>query len=238
MTKVLLKAVLPSSALQRGVVVRSIIWRISILLVRLGDAPVPRRTVLRGAHFGWGNEGYSATVPLLREILRRANECDGDVIEAGSGLSTVLLSYCLPEHRRLLAFENDAEWTDFVNGQCGPRRSLPVVHSPLIDHQTYVWYQLPLELEDMQVGLFVCDGPPGRSKGGRYGGLPQLHRWLSPGAVVILDDVERDSETDVIDRWKVEFGLDALRFESAGREYAVGQLPIIDHADASTSGCQ
>jgi len=52
--------------------------------------------------------------------------------------------------------------------------------------------------------LVICDGPPGTTKGGRYGLLPVLDKRLPPGATILLDDAGRPAETELIRRWENE----------------------------------
>jgi len=78
------------------------------------------------------------------------------------------------------------------------------------------------------------DGPPAYAAGqglARYPALPVLRGRLAPGATVILDDVERPGEQEVLRRWErstvVEFDR---RAEQAG--VAVARIS----GDASAAG--
>jgi hypothetical protein len=54
--------------------------------------------------------------------------------------------------------------------------------------------------------LVVCDGPPGSTKGGRYGLVPIMREWLKPGCVILLDDAGREQERAIARRWEAELG--------------------------------
>ena len=54
--------------------------------------------------------------------------------------------------------------------------------------------------------LAICDGPPGSTKGGRYGFMPNFNDRLAPDAVILLDDADRSGEQKVLQRWQEEFG--------------------------------
>jgi hypothetical protein len=54
--------------------------------------------------------------------------------------------------------------------------------------------------------LVLCDGPPAKTKGGRYGLLPILRPRLSPDALILVDDYKRSDEKGIVDRWLNEFG--------------------------------
>ena len=64
------------------------------------------------------------------------------------------------------------------------------------------------------IDLLLVDGPPAYATGyglARYPALPALHDRLAPGATVVLDDVERPGEQEVLRRWERETGLDFHR---------------------------
>ncbi|MHC4846180.1 MAG: hypothetical protein ACYTCU_08465, partial [Planctomycetota bacterium] len=50
------------------------------------------------------------------------------------------------------------------------------------------------------------DGPPGDTRGGRYGLFPLMGGRLAPGCVLLLDDAEREGEQDVARRWETAWG--------------------------------
>jgi hypothetical protein len=75
---------------------------------------------------------------------------------------------------------------------------------PLRSYKDFDWYDP--ETEASGITLVVCDGPPATSRGGRYGLMPLFASRLAPNARVFLDDYERPSEQQVVDRWSEEFG--------------------------------
>jgi hypothetical protein len=54
--------------------------------------------------------------------------------------------------------------------------------------------------------LVVCDGPPGSTKGGRFGLVPIMRERLEPGCVILLDDASREQELAIARRWEAEIG--------------------------------
>jgi hypothetical protein len=78
----------------------------------------------------------------------------------------------------------------------------------LKDYGEYCWYDAPLASMPVNFSLVVCDGPPGTTKGGRYGLVPVLGKRLGPGCVIILDDAAREHELAIARRWEAE--LDTL----------------------------
>lgn len=166
----------------------------------------------------WGNEGYSAppgfVVRCVEEAMaREEGTC---VVECGSGLTSVVLGSAL-KGDRFLALEEDAAWARpakaYLDGQ--------VRVSPLVRHEGgYDWYPVP-DLAGRKVGLVVCDGPRAGNAGGRYGAMPALWPHLAGRFTVLLDDVNRDAEREVMERWCREYGLEARVVPDGARHYAV-----------------
>jgi predicted O-methyltransferase YrrM len=161
------------------------------------------------------------------------------VVELGSGVSTVLLARLLtqrPPHDgfRMAAVEHDPGWARWVSDQLDRERiggDVVVIHAPLLDHalaeRGMQWYDeaavaagLDAALRGGLIDFLLVDGPPAYAAGhglARYPALPALHDRLAPGATVILDDVERPGEKEVLRRWERETGLEFhRRAEHAG----------------------
>jgi hypothetical protein len=50
--------------------------------------------------------------------------------------------------------------------------------------------------------LVLCDGPPSKTRGGRYGLIPIMHSRMRRSAKVFVDDTGRTDEVAIIQRWK------------------------------------
>jgi predicted O-methyltransferase YrrM len=161
------------------------------------------------------------------------------ILELGSGVSTVMLARLLaqlggPEKRRLVAVEHDARWCRWVTGQLaaeGVGADVTVVEAPLrvpaaLDGGL-AWYdETVVEAALDVIDLLVVDGPPAFEAGlglARHRALPVLRDRLAPGATVVLDDVERAGEQEVLRRWEDEFGLTFRRDDDAG--VAIATVP-------------
>jgi predicted O-methyltransferase YrrM len=150
-----------------------------------------------------------------------------EVVECGSGVSTVLLARALRDAGggRLHALEHDGNWSDTVRellAREGLERIATVVVAPLGSHPlaraACGWYDggaiegLPRD----GIDLLLVDGPPAAEPGlgeARYPALPALTDRLSAGALVALDDVDRPGETAVLAAWERET---AFRFDRVG----------------------
>jgi hypothetical protein len=84
--------------------------------------------------------------------------------------------------------------------------SVVLYTKPLKDYGDFCWYDAPLESMPDSFSLVVCDGPPGGTKGGRYGLVPIMRERLQPGCVILLDDAGREQELAIARRWEAELG--------------------------------
>jgi ribosomal protein S18 acetylase RimI-like enzyme len=165
------------------------------------------------------------------------------IVELGSGISTVLLSRLLHRTRasvdwRLAAVEHDAGWVRRVREELereGIGSGVTVVHAPLVPHPLALddlpWYDgaavgagLDGALGGESIDLLVVDGPPAYAPGAgltRYPALPVLRTRMAPDATIVLDDVDRPGEQDVLRRWESETGI---AFERLGARLATGRF--------------
>jgi GNAT superfamily N-acetyltransferase len=186
----------------------------------------------------WGPGGMrpAGIVVIGRDIQDRARR---RIVELGSGVSTVLLARLLTRWPpagdwRLAAVEHDAAWVRRVTEELadeGIGDRVTVIHAPLVDHPVaqdgLLWYdERPLAtgldeaLDGGLIDLLVVDGPPAFAPGfglARYPALPVLRSRLASGATVVLDDVDRPGEQDVLRRWERETGVAFERLGDTAR---------------------
>jgi hypothetical protein len=168
---------------------------------------VPSRPLLSQLIVGWSNEGYAANVDYLEAVARFSTNTEGPILECGTGVTTILLGL-LNERRHIevWSLEHSPEWKTRI-AQVLARNEITNVRlccSPLIDYGEFVWYEPPLGQMPKAFSLVICDGPPGSTKGGRYGLLPVVGNRLPPGSTILLDDSSRPGEVELIKRWRDE----------------------------------
>jgi hypothetical protein len=74
----------------------------------------------------------------------------------------------------------------------------------------------------------VVDGPPAYEKEtsrSREPALQQLRPYLKEGAVVVLDDANREGEREVLSAWIESFPEFSVSVSSAGKGIAILTLP-------------
>lgn len=194
------KAALRSYRIRRGV--RAIL--------NLNDGELPTRAMLQSLSLGWGNDGYAANLDYLQEVAKNAATTAGPILECGSGLTTLLLGMLAGRRGVVVrSLEHSAEWRQRIAAVLTRNQiaNVEVLSSPLRDYGDFSWYDPPLQRLPDNFRLVICDGPPGMTKGGRYGLLPVFGPRLSEGTVIVLDDADRPGEVELVNRWKHEVDL-------------------------------
>lgn len=187
----------------------------------MADADADAWHVLRplldaGGYLPW-TEGAlrpAALVEVANEIVLADRR---EIVELGSGISTVVLARLLRERGgHLTSLEHDPSWLRLVASQLegeGLGDFARLVEAPLAPHPLGLdgapWYATGAvdDLPATGIDLLLVDGPPGYGPGmerSRYPALPALADRLAPGALVILDDATRPGEREILTRWERE----------------------------------
>jgi len=183
----------------------------------IGKLPVgesPNRRQLTDLITGWSNEGFVANLEYLEAVADLSLKTKGPVLECGSGVTTILMGIlCGKRNIEVWSLEHYDEWRQRVSGVLADNDIVgaTVCSAPLVEYGEFVWYDPPLAQMPEAFSLVICDGPPGQTKGGRYGLLPVLGDRLQ-SATILLDDAGRPGEVELIKRWENE-----ARFETEVR---------------------
>ena len=76
------------------------------------------------------------------------------------------------------------------------------------------------------ISLVICDGPPGDTRGGRYGLLPVCASHLADGCVILMDDAERMGEQAAISNWQNQYAVTVQVNQTTAGSYARLVSPI------------
>lgn len=176
------------------------------LLANPADCADPASPVLTDLIYGWSNEAWSAREEFLAACIGQALITSGPILECGSGLSSIVLG-AIATNRKLphWILEHKPTWATKVQ-EVTQQHGLKSVFCtrPLKDYGDFHWYDLSLEQLPESFSLVICDGPPSRTKGGRYGLSPVLQSRLKSGTVILLDDAYRKEEIEIAKRWEIE----------------------------------
>lgn len=154
----------------------------------------------------WGNLGYAGNFVYLRNIAKRVQIANGFILECGSGVTTILTAAIASRQKTpLVVLEHNQEWFNYLKNifHTLDYQHVKLLYRPLHDYGDFTWYNVnQLDLSEKCIQLVICDGPPGSTRGGRYGLLPVLSYYLSDNCIVLLDDTHRKYEQDIILAWK------------------------------------
>ena len=158
---------------------------------------------------GWAAQ-YKTVAYLVAAILE--SRATREVLELGGGVSTIWMGLALKKrgYGHLTTLDHDAayaERTQRLVTAHGLQGFVEVVHAPLVEQQVgdcgAMWYdigELPESLPP--VDLLFVDGPPATDD--PTARLPAFGRFCSTlvdGATVILDDVNRVGEQQILESW-------------------------------------
>ena len=168
--------------------------------------------LLQNLVYGWGNEGYSAEHEYLAELIARARQTKtAPILECGSGLSTLLLGIIAGQNGQTIwSLEHNAEWADRIGKNLAKFsiKSVELCVAPLKKHDGFDWYDAPLGKMPKDFGLVICDGPPGATRGGRYGLLPVMREHFQKNCVILADDADRADEQRILEDWANQLKTD------------------------------
>lgn len=190
---------------------------------RLAPDRVPGERLLHMLRIGWGNTDYSAGTSYLRAVAEEGRNAPGPILECGSGLSTIILAfYAAPRGVPVFALEHERDWVTTMEQRLRSAQTdgthaerVTVYHATLQDQGGYDWYGVPPALPE-EISLVVCDGPPGTTRGGRYGLLPAVWERLSRDCIILLDDAQRSDEQRVLQAWREQFGTSDVVLPATG----------------------
>lgn len=163
--------------------------------------------------------GWTATPELLNLIYFYVRHTrPANILELGSGLSTLICSYGCHQNERGMVWSLDHEppylektrslleqhqlagYSSLVNA---PLTSTEITYHGTGKRISKRWYQLGELPDDVSYDVLIVDGPPhGTNAYARYPAMEKLYDRLNTNAVVIIDDTNRDDEQQMIELWK------------------------------------
>jgi len=165
---------------------------------------LPDETLIRKLIYAWGNQGYSAQINYLQTMLQHALHTRGVIVECGSGLSTLMMGVIAKKRNmQMYSFEHFPFWAQRVQKEidrCNLSQNTLYV-TPLKSYGSFDWYDTG-NVDISNIGLCICDAPPGDTRGGRRGFLPLFLNKMLPNAVILIDDTSRMDEQNMIREWQ------------------------------------
>jgi len=196
-------------------------------------AAIGRLAPLASPYVPWSDVAMrpAAVVTVLDEIAMFGRT---RIVECGGGLSTIYIARLLRERGgRLTTIEQDPEWVELLREQLSHEALddvVEIVHAPLEDADepgAAPWYaRAALDRVGADgIDLLLVDGPIAGSDHPqiRYAALPYFLERLDPGALIVLDDILRRGEREIVRRWRVEHGV-AMEIRPLDGAIAVGRI--------------
>lgn len=183
-----------------------------------------RPTAIAPQMTAWSLEPTSLA-RLLHIVLERKPKL---IVECGSGASTVWLAYAAREvGAKVIALEHLEKYAEASLEEIerhGLSEHAEVRFAPLealdVGGEEYSWYSRDAWKELVGIDLLLVDGPP-KATGdhARYPAVPLLEPGIGAGALIVLDDVHREEEREVLTRWREQF-------RSVGAEHSIGPRTV------------
>lgn len=200
---------------------RDLIIKESITALKNGN---PDMKVFTNLFEAWNNP-FAASPELLASLYFMAKSADGDILETGTGLSTIVMA-CANPNVTIHALEHELMFA-------APTKYFLDVHgienvkmhvAPLKQYAEGKWYDVS-EFQAKKVSLALCDGPP-RKISNRSIFYRELGEQIAD-AVVIMDDADDSESVEPIKNWAE--GLNRrVEVMGNGRRFAVS--PRAAHA--------
>jgi len=143
------------------------------------------------------------------------------IVECGSGISTFYTGRLLKERGgRLFTIEHEEQWVALLQGLLAKEElseCVTVIHAPLEPSKHALdggrWYdeeKLRCITGGGKVDLLIVDGPPAYSRElrhARYPAVPFFKDHLAADYTIVLDDINRRGEQEILEKWERELGI-------------------------------
>lgn len=175
-------------------------------------------TPLAGNYLPWS--GYamrpSGLVKILNQILINQHLT---IVECGGGISTLYIARLFAQNHwqgHLYCIENNLDWLNFLAARLeneGLQNYVTLIDAPLKPCDSAIeqlpWYDtekirqsLP---QSQKIDCLLVDGPPAylpEIQYSRFPAVPFFQEQLTTGATILLDDINRDGEQEILKRWQ------------------------------------
>jgi hypothetical protein len=179
--------------------------------------------VAGGPYIPWSESALSATAVLtvLNDITvnRRST-----IVECGGGVSSLFIGSLLSQQdhpgAHLYTIEHDEDWIEVLLEMLEAHRLdewVTIISAPLsetsISWNGEPWYDttvLESKFRGKEVDLLLVDGPPAHQSEiaySRYPAAPFFNDMLGGRCCIVLDDIDREAEREIIQQWERELQI-------------------------------
>lgn len=162
----------------------------------------------------------SGLVAVLNEITINQRKC---IVECGGGISTFYIARLLREKGgHIYTIEHNQLWCQLLEQELAKENLseyVSVIFAPLSSNKIEIrqenteWYDLSTleaKLSSLKIDLLIVDGPPAyevEKQLARYPAVPFLSTYLAEDYTIILDDINRPGEQEVLQTWEQQLGI-------------------------------
>ncbi|HEY9708969.1 MAG TPA: class I SAM-dependent methyltransferase [Oculatellaceae cyanobacterium] len=139
------------------------------------------------------------------------------ILEASSGVSTLIASYCLKQlgEGKVISLEEEKHYAEISQNalvEHGLNDIATILQAPLteiieVEGKKWRWYDTSKIQGIKSIDMLIIDGPSQheREEMIRYPALPLLFDSLSDDAIILLDDADRKDEEQIVNLWLKQF---------------------------------
>ncbi|MEY2983559.1 MAG: hypothetical protein RLZZ568_176 [Cyanobacteriota bacterium] len=194
-------------------------------------------TPLAGNYLPWSAYAIrpSGLVKILNQILIRHHLT---IVECGGGISTLYIARLFAQNHwpgHLYCLENNQDWLNFLTARLDNEGLTPfvtLIAAPLTACDLAIgqtpWYDTDTIRQtiapEQTIDCLLVDGPPAYRPDiqySRFPAVPFFQDQLSPQATVCLDDIGREGEQEIVQRWQ---GLLNVTFDTSEGNVAIAHL--------------
>lgn len=170
------------------------------------------------------DHAYNGRAALPGEALSEcwvlAKQSNGDVLEFGSGLSTLVLGLALAGSDKMVhAFENDLSWfktTSALLERHGVTNAV-LHYVPLVPYDGFDWYGVEgMDLPDFD--MVLIDGPE-RASAARHGAFLVMPDVLAKATTWVIDDMEDPRQEAMLAKYGAGRIITRSNADSVGTEH-------------------
>ncbi|MGQ0826914.1 MAG: class I SAM-dependent methyltransferase [Bacteroidota bacterium] len=157
----------------------------------------------------------------------------GNVIDVGSGVSTLIFGYILQKRGqgKVIALEHDKNYFKSVQRMVKEHHLeefVELYHCPLkeytINKKKWMWYDISKVKFPPDITIVNIDGPPGITQElARFPAVPLLLKHIRSNTTVMLDDGGREDEQKVAAMWAFQYNF-KMQFNKSHKGHFVFQL--------------
>ncbi len=133
------------------------------------------------------------------------------ILELGSGVSTIVCGYACKKNGlgKVISLDHDNEYRKKTDSllqlhevdEFAETKAAPLENKE-IGGKNFLWYNLSNLDPNLKFDMLIVDGPPQSvNKMARYPAVELIYERLNPGAVIILDDANREDEQKSFRKW-------------------------------------